>query len=140
MENESGTATERETILYLADQSTSSTSISAALRAIGYEVVSTNSPTQATALLFVMHSVAGVVLNQQAKEQASFDVAQSMRAIRPDVPIALLCGDRIEPLPSPVEACVSIRQPLENLIVAVRRLFAVNRPGTSLADPAHSAV
>ena len=140
MENESGKIMEHETILYLSDQATSSNSISAALSAVGYEVVSTNSPTQATALLFVMHSVAGVVLNQRAAEQAIFDVARSLRAIRPDVPIVLLCRDRIEPLPSTVEACVSIRQPLENLTVAVRRLFAVNRPGTSLADPAHSAV
>jgi CheY-like chemotaxis protein len=114
---------ERETILYLSDQATSSTAISAALKKMGYEVVSTNCPTQAVALLFIMHSVTGVLLNQRAKEQASFDVERSLRAIRPDVPIVRLCSDRIEPLRSPVEACVSTCQPLEDLTSEVRHLL-----------------
>jgi DNA-binding NtrC family response regulator len=84
-------AMERGTILYISDQPTSSNSVSAALKTAGYEVVSTNSPTQAIALLFLMRSVAAVVLNQWAREQSSFDVARRLRAIRPDVPIILLC-------------------------------------------------
>jgi hypothetical protein len=136
--NERGKIMERETILYISDLTTSSNSTLAALKANDYDVVSTNSSTQALALLFVMHSVVGVVLNQWAREQASFHVARSLRAIRPDVPILLLCHDQIDRLPSCVDACVSTGQPLEKLASVVRRLFAASQPGTPLADPAHS--
>jgi DNA-binding NtrC family response regulator len=52
-----------ETILYVSDQTASNNSVLAALKATGYEVVSTNSATQAIALLYVLHTVSGVVLN-----------------------------------------------------------------------------
>jgi DNA-binding NtrC family response regulator len=130
---------EHNTILYICDRANSSNSVLAALRETGREVVSTNSPTEGVALLYLMRTVAAVVLDNRAREQAGFDVAQSLRAIRPDVPIVLLRRERIEQLPSFVEACVSTGQPLENLTSAVRRLFAANRPGTPLADPANSA-
>src|ERR1700687_155762 len=52
-----------ETILYLSDHATNSNSVLAALKATGYEIVSTNSATQAIALVYVLHTVAGVVLN-----------------------------------------------------------------------------
>lgn len=55
-----------ESILYVSEQTPSNNSILAALKATGYEVVSTNSATQAIALLYVLHTVAGVVLNQRA--------------------------------------------------------------------------
>jgi DNA-binding NtrC family response regulator len=112
-----------ETILYLSDQATNSNSVLAALKATGYEVVSTNSATQAIALLYVLHTVAGVILNRRAREQNRIDVPRSLRAIRPDVPIVLLCGDQINRLPSSVDGCVDTAQPLEKVIAAVRRLL-----------------
>ena len=112
-----------ETILCISDWATSSNSALAALKATGYEVVSAKSSTQAIALLFIMHSVAAVVLSQRAREQTSFDVVRSLRAIRPDVPIVLLGCDQIDLLPSRVDACVSTGQPLEKLASAVRRLL-----------------
>jgi len=84
-----------ETILYLSDQTANSNSMLAALKASGYEVVGTNSAPQATALLYILHTVAGVVLNLRASERNT-SVARSLQAIRPDVPIVLLCGDRID--------------------------------------------
>ena len=108
-----------EIILYLQDQATCGNFVSAALQAAGYEVVSVNSAKQAVALLFVMHSVAAVVLNQRAREQAGFDVAQSLRAIRPDVPIVLLCGEQINPLPLNVDVCVSTVQLVEKFTSAL---------------------
>ena len=116
-----------ETILYVSDQTANNNSVLAALKATGYEVVSTNSATQAIALLYVLHTVAGVVLNHRARERAKFDIARSLRAIRSDVPIALLCGDQINRLPSSVDACVDTGQPLEKLAAAVRRLLAAKR-------------
>ena len=112
-----------ETILYLSDVATNSNSVLAALKATGCEVVSTNSATQAIALLYVLHTVAGVVLNRRARERNTSDVARSLQAIRPDVPIVLLCGEQIDRLPSCVDACVDAGQPLERLIAAVRRLL-----------------
>jgi len=113
----------RGTIVYIFDQATGTNSVLAALRATGYDIVSTNSAMQAIALLFVMHSVAAVVLDYPTREQASFDEARSLRAVCPDVSIVLLRHDPIDRLPSFVDACVSTRQPLENLTCAMRHLL-----------------
>lgn len=91
-----------DTILYVSDQATSSNSVLAGLKATGYEVVTSNA-TQAIWLLFLMHSVAAVVINQRPEEQTSFDVARRLRRIRPDVPIVLLSGDQIDHLPLATE-------------------------------------
>ena len=112
-----------ETILYLSDLATDSNSVLAALKATGCEVVSTNSATQAIALLYVLHTVADVVLNRRAREQNTCELARSLQAIRPDVLIVLLCSDRIDRLPSCVDACVRTEQPLEKLTAAVRCLL-----------------
>jgi hypothetical protein len=113
----------RETILYIFDQTAGSNSVLAALRATGYDIVSTNSAMQAIALLFVMHSVAAVVLDYPTREEASLDEARSLRAVCPSVRIVLLRNDPIDRLPSFVDACVSTRQPLENLTCAIRHLL-----------------
>ncbi len=112
----------RETILYISELATCSDPLSVALKAAGYEVVSTKSTMQAIALLFILHPVAGVVLYSHEGEQSSCDVAQRLRRIRPDVPIVLLSDGQIDRLPSCVDACLSTRQPLEKLITVVRRL------------------
>jgi CheY-like chemotaxis protein len=114
----------RETILYISHQATSRDPALAALGTAGYEVVSTNSAMQAIALLFILHPVAAVVLHSRGEELTNCDVARSLRAIRPDVPIVLLCCEQVDPLPSCVDACVSTRQPLGELAATVRLLTA----------------
>jgi hypothetical protein len=116
---------ERETILYISDPNrsdptTCSDGISTALNAAGYEVVISNT-TEAIAMLYILHSIAAVVL--QAREQAGFNV-RSIRAICPDVPIVFLCGDQIDHLPSQVDAFVSPAQQFAGLAVVVRRLVS----------------
>jgi DNA-binding NtrC family response regulator len=93
-------------ILYISDGASGNNSILAALEEKGYEVVSTNSPTQGVALLYVMHSAAAVLVDKSASEQAGFDLVQSLRQIRPMVPVTLLCGDQIDSSPSPTDTCV----------------------------------
>jgi DNA-binding NtrC family response regulator len=117
----------RKTILYVSDEATCSNSVLAALRAAGYDVLKTNGSTQAIALLFVMQSVAAVVLSYSARKQASFDEARSLRAICPNVPIVVMCRDQIDRVPSCVDAFVDTRQPLERLATAVRGLLAGRR-------------
>src|SRR5260370_9987442 len=80
-----------------------------------------------------MHSVAGVVLHHRPEEQAGSDVARSMRAICPDVPIILLCCDQKEPLPTYADACVSTCQPLDKFVSVLRSLLTAKR------SPVHSA-
>jgi CheY-like chemotaxis protein len=116
-----------ETILYVSDQTANSNPVLAALKATGYDVVSTNSATQAIALLYLLRRVVGVVLNRQAREQNRIDVMSSLRALRPDVPIVVLCTNPISGLPSYVDACVDTRQPLAKLTAAVRRLLVAKR-------------
>jgi DNA-binding NtrC family response regulator len=107
-------------ILYLSDQPASGDLALAALEAAGYEVVSTNSSKQAMALLFIMHSVAVVVLHQK---QARLDVARSLHSIHSDVPIVLWSGDPTVPLPSFVDGFVSATQPPGELVTEVNRVL-----------------
>ena len=93
-------------ILYISGGASGSNSVLAALEEKGYEVVSTNRPTEGVALLYVMHSAAAVVVDKGASEQAGFDLVQSLRQIRPKVPVTLLCGDQIDSSPSPTDRCV----------------------------------
>jgi hypothetical protein len=113
-----------ETLLYISDHGPRSSSMLAALEAAGYDVVSTNCSTQAIALLFVMHAVIAVVVDQHSIEQPSFDLAHSLRALRPDIPIVLLCADRIDRLPPDVDLCVNIGQPLESVVSDLQRFLA----------------
>jgi CheY-like chemotaxis protein len=113
-----------DTVLYISDHGPRSNSISAVLEATGYDVVNANSSAQAIALLFVMHSVTAVVLDQHSIEQSSFDLTRSLGTLRPDVPIVVLYADRIDRLPPAVDACVSTGQPLENLAADLQRLLA----------------
>jgi hypothetical protein len=116
---------ERETILYISDQTTSSNTVSAALNAADYEVVTTNT-TEAVVLLYILHSIAAAVL--QAREQACLDV-QSIRALCPDVPIVLLCRGRINCAPSRVDTYVTIGQSPATLATTIRRLIT-KKPAT----------
>jgi hypothetical protein len=123
-----------DAILYISDHDARSRSIIAALEATGYDVASTEGSTQAIALLFVMHSVTAVVVEQHSIEQSSFDLPHSMQALRPDVPIILLCADRIDHLLSAVGYCVNTRQPLENVTADLQRLLAEKPAATGLID------
>jgi CheY-like chemotaxis protein len=116
-----------DTILYISDQTASSNSVLAALKSGGYEVVSTDRSTEAVALLFVMHSVAAVVLDHRAREQTRTDLVRPLRALRPDVPIILLSGVQMDRLASMVDACVSSGEPLQKLASAVQRLLTAKR-------------
>ena len=116
-----------ETILYISDQIANSNLVLAALKATGYEVVITQSATQGVALLYILRRVVGVVLNWRAKEQNRVDVERTLRALRPDVPIVVLCTNPSSGLPSNVDACMDARQPLAKLTAALRRLLAGKR-------------
>lgn len=113
-----------DTILYISDHGPRSSSTLAVLEAIGFDVVNAESSMQAIALLFVMHSVTAVVLDQHALEESSFDLAHSLRALRPDVPIVLLCADRIDRLPAEIGYCVNAWQSLENVTSDLQRILA----------------
>jgi DNA-binding response OmpR family regulator len=110
-------------ILYLSDQATSADPVIAALEADGYEVVSTDSSNQAMALLFIMHSVAALVLHQ---ERASFEVVRSLHSIHSDVPIVLLSDQQTGPVPSFVDGFVSTTQPPSEVVATVGRVLSSN--------------
>ena len=127
----------RDTVIYVSDPVTRDNLVLDALEEAGYQVARATTSTQAVALLFVLHSTAAVVLDQRATEYGSFDLALRLRAICAEVPIVLLCRDRIESVPSWVDACVNAGEPLEKLICALRditndRPFEDCRPSPSL--------
>jgi hypothetical protein len=117
----------RETILYISNCETCPDLIFAALEATGYEVVNTQSSTQAMAMEYIMHSVVAIVLHHQTGEQSSFDAAKSLRAFCPNVPIILLCHDELDRLPSYIDACVCTGQSLEKVTSEVRSLLSAKR-------------
>jgi DNA-binding NtrC family response regulator len=98
---------EHHTILYIFEPANRSNSVLAAIKEIGCEVVSTNSPKEGVALLYVLGQVAAVVLDNRVREHASFDVAQSLKRIRPNVPVMLQCGDQGDSPLSRTESCVN---------------------------------
>jgi DNA-binding NtrC family response regulator len=110
---------EQKTILYISDGGNNSNSVAAAIKETGCEVVSTKSPTEGVALLYIMGHVDAVVLDNRVREHASFDVAQSLRRIRPGVPLMLECGDQIDDSPTEKESCVST----EDLTSAIEHLL-----------------
>ncbi len=112
---------EHHTILYISDRPNRSISVLDALKETGCEVVSTNSPTEGVALLYIMQSVVAVVLDSAVGEHASFDVAQRLRRIRPNVPVMLPCGDQIGASPSWIDSCVNtdtLTSALQHLLTA----------------------
>ena len=123
VEVEGGITMSLDTILYISEKAISSDSVLDTLKVPGYEVVRADSSSQGIALLFLMRTVAVVVLRYQTGERAAFDVARTLRAIRPNVPIMLLCRDQIDRLPPCVDVCVSLAQPLAMVASAVRCLL-----------------
>lgn len=117
----------QETILYISDHAASSDSVMVELEAKGYQIVSTDNTSQGSALLYIMHSVAAVVLQYQPEDRTWFELAHSLRTIRPDVPIILLSRDPILYLPPWVDACVGTEQPLEKVASAVHSLLTGER-------------
>ncbi len=112
---------DQKTILYISDGGNNINSVVAAIKQTGFEVVSTNSPTEAVALLYIMGQVAAVVLDSRVREHANFDVAQSLRRIRPGVPVMLECGDQIDDSPTEKESCVNtecLTSAIEHLLTA----------------------
>ena len=128
----------RDTVIYVSDPASKDDSVLEALEDAGYQVARTRSCTQAIALLFVLHySTAAVVLDQRATKYSSFDLALRLRAICAEVPIVLFCRERIERVPSWVDACVNAGEPLDKLTCVLRdilkdRPFEDCRPSPSL--------
>jgi DNA-binding NarL/FixJ family response regulator len=115
------TNSKHNAIIYISDKANDSNSVLAALQETGYEVVGTDSSTIGAALLYVMRSVAAVVLDNRVTELASFDLAQRLRQIRPNVPVMLLCREQIEEFPFPTNECVNTDKltfALEHLLIA----------------------
>jgi hypothetical protein len=104
-----------ETILYTSDGATNSDSVITDLEANGYDVVSTDSSTKGVALLYIMHSIAAVVLHHGAEDRTWFKLAQTLRAILPSARLILLSRDPILCLPPWGDACVGTEQPLKGV-------------------------
>jgi CheY-like chemotaxis protein len=98
---------EHHTVLYICEQVDRNNPVLAAIKETGCEVVITDSPTEAIALLYILGQVAAVVLDARARKHAGFDVTQSLRRIRPGVPVMVQCRDKIDGSTSWTNSCVS---------------------------------
>lgn len=97
----------RRTILYIFDRSNRNNSVLAAIKETGCEVLSADSLTQGVALLYILGQVSAVLLDSQVTKHANFDVADSLRKLRPEVPVVLKCCDQIHSSLSLTESCIS---------------------------------
>jgi response regulator RpfG family c-di-GMP phosphodiesterase len=111
-----------DSILYVSDHAVS-TSVLAAIEAVGYDVVNADRANQALALLFVMRSAAAVVLDLGSTEETGFELARELRAIHSGVRILLRCCEHIDHLPQWVDAYVSVGEPLERLTSLLRKML-----------------
>ena len=112
------------TVLYISDKTVPGDPVTDALRNAGYEVVSADSSSEGVALLFLMHSVAAVVLHDQLGERSGVDLARTLRSIRPEVAIILLSPNQIDSLQPYVDASVSLSQPFDMVTSTVPGLLA----------------
>jgi DNA-binding NtrC family response regulator len=109
------------TVLYIFDPADASNSVAAAIKKTGCEVVSTSSPTEGAALLYIMGQVAAVVLDSRVAEHAGFEVEQTLSGICPSVPVMIECGDQIDNTPTRKENCLGtddLRSAIEDLLTA----------------------
>jgi DNA-binding NtrC family response regulator len=109
------------TVLYIFDRTDASNSVAAAIKKTGCEVVSTSSPTEGAALLYIMGQVAAVVLDSRAAEHAGFDVEHTLSGIRPGVPVMIECGDQIDGTSTRKEKCLGpddLTSAIEDLLTA----------------------
>ena len=90
----------------------------------------------------IHHACSAVVaLHYRARERTSFELVRSLRAIRPSVPIILLCREQIGPLPSGMDASgvyfYDAAQPRERLTFQVRRLLTAEGTFPDVDDTVH---
>jgi CheY-like chemotaxis protein len=111
-------------VLYIPDKTVPEDPVTGALRNAGYEVVSADSSSEGVALLFLMHSVAAVVMHDQLGERSGVDLARTLRSIRPEVAIILLSLNPIDSLPPYVDVPVSLSQPFDMVTSTVPGLLA----------------
>ena len=112
---------EHHTVLYIFNQGDASNSVAAAIKKTGCEAVSTSSPTEGAALLYIMGQVAAVVLDSRAAEHAGFDVVQTLSRIRPGIPVMIGCHDQVDVLTPEKDRCVNaddLASALEDLLTA----------------------
>jgi CheY-like chemotaxis protein len=103
-------------------QNTDSNSLFRVLHDAGYELTTTTDQSQALALLFVLKSVAAVIVDQRGEEVAISELPRHLRQLRRDVPIVLLSREPLPQLPDFIDACVSDHEPLETLIRVLDQL------------------
>lgn len=115
---------DQRTILYISGGAKGNGSAFAALQETGYEVLSTSSPTEAVAMLYIMRACAAVVIDDRARAAANFDVAQSLRKIDPGVRVIPLCGEQIDSSSLVTDACVTadkLASALQNVLATLNR-------------------
>jgi DNA-binding NtrC family response regulator len=107
------------TILYISDATKGKGAVCAAIKETGCDVLSANSPTEGVAMLYIMRTCAAVVIDDRAREEANFDLAQSLRKIDPGVPVLELCSEHVDSSSARADACVST----DKLASAIQQLL-----------------
>ena len=81
----------------------------------GYQVAIANSELRAVALLFLIRSFVGVVIDDREHESANFDLALKLHGIRSEVPIIVVGQQAVGSSPAPVDACITEQELRETL-------------------------
>ncbi len=114
-------------ILCVIDGGSANNTLPATLHQAGYEVLTTSSAAQATALLFLHRKLEAVVIDQRENCQLAHGLARLMRSLRADVPMLLLARETVEPLPRWFDACLCVGQELSSVLPVLNTLVGGHR-------------
>ncbi len=121
----------KRTLLYVSDEGLDGGSAQRLAQA-GYEVC-TARPRQAVAILFVNRRIDLVIIEDLNDNRAACELAELLRSIRPDVPIALLSRLVLGQDQNAIEACVS---PADDTLAGVLAELHSDAGASTKAKPA----
>jgi DNA-binding NtrC family response regulator len=109
----------QRTILYVADDLSSSNSIIGKLKTSGFRLVSASRSLGAVAKLFSMRQVEAIVIDQRATGKVSLGLAKFVKSFRAAVPVILLSTQLLDPLPRCIDAGVCLQDELGALVPTI---------------------
>jgi len=90
-------------------------SLLSTLEDAGYQVAIAKSELRAVALLFLIRSFVGVVIDDREHESANFDLALKLHGIRAEVPVIVVSQRPVGFSAVPVDACITVQELPETL-------------------------
>ena len=113
----------KRTILYVADDLSSSNSIIGKLTSSGFELIRARKGAEAVAKLFTHRKVEAIVLDQRETTRVSLGLAKFIKSFWAAMPVILLSTQLLDPLPRCIDAGVCLQEELGGLVPTIELLL-----------------